>query len=62
MKRKAVLAATSLMFSLLFLNGCQPATVNTNLAGANDNTANAPVDTAAIESDYCVLKTIGHGS
>lgn len=50
MKRKAYLAITSLAFSLL-LNGCQPATVTTNNPGANDNTANAPVDTAAIESE-----------
>ena len=50
MKRKAFFAATSLMFSLLFLNGCQPATVTTNNP-ANDNSANAAVDTAAIESE-----------
>lgn len=48
MKRKACLAITSLAFSLLFLNGCQPASVTTNNPGANDN---APVDTAAIESE-----------
>ena len=51
MKRKGFLAITTLAFTLLFLSGCQPATVNTNAPGANDNTANAPVDTAAIESE-----------
>lgn len=49
MKRNGFLAIASVAFSLLFLNGCQPATVETN---KNDNTAaSETVDTAAIETE-----------
>ncbi|MBC8030347.1 MAG: nuclear transport factor 2 family protein [Pyrinomonadaceae bacterium] len=52
MKRKGFMAVASLTFSLLFLNGCEPATITTNAPDANDATvATAPVDTAAIESE-----------
>ena len=49
MKRKGFLAIISLVFSSLFLNGCEPATVTTNAPSAN-TVDTAPVDTAAIES------------
>jgi len=51
MKRKGFLAMSSLAFTLLSLSGCQPATVTTNNPVTNNNTASAPVDTAAIESE-----------
>ncbi len=52
MKRKGFLALASLAFSLLFLNGCQPATEDTNRSVPGSNTTSSEVvDTAAIESE-----------
>jgi len=51
MKRKGFWAASSLSFTLLFLNGCEPSTVTTNAPTTNDATvATAPVDKPAIEA------------
>lgn len=51
MKRKGFWAITSLAFTVLFLNGCEPTTVTTNSPGANDSrVATAPVDKPAIEA------------
>jgi ketosteroid isomerase-like protein len=51
MKRKGFSAALSLMFSLVLLNGCQPAAKETNVAPApNTNSGRETVDKAAIEA------------
>ncbi|HWN08123.1 MAG TPA: nuclear transport factor 2 family protein [Pyrinomonadaceae bacterium] len=51
MKQKGFWAVTSLAFTLLFLNGCEPSTVTTNAPGANDATvATVAVDKPAIEA------------
>lgn len=52
MKRKGFITVTSLAFSLLFLSGCQPATVGTNSPAPDANTAaSETVDTVAIETE-----------
>lgn len=51
MKRKGFWAVTSLAFTLLFLNGCEPATVTNNAPNANNAiVATTPVDKPAIEA------------
>lgn len=51
MNRKGFWAITSLAFTVLFSNGCEPSTVTTNSPSANDSTvATAPVDKSAIEA------------
>jgi len=51
MKRKGFWAVTSLAFTMVFLNGCEPSTVTTNAPSANDATvATAPIDKPAIEA------------
>ncbi len=51
MKRKGFGSVASLAFALLFLSGCQPATITTNSPAPGDNTAARPaVDTVAIET------------
>jgi ketosteroid isomerase-like protein len=51
MKRKGFLAVFLLAFSLLVLNGCQPATVDTNRSAPPTNSGRETVDTAAIETE-----------
>ena len=55
MKRKAFLVLTSLGFSLLLLNGCEPATVS-NSPAPNANAPAEAVDTASIESDILKIE------
>ena len=51
MKRKGFWAVTSLAFTMVLLNGCEPSTVTTNAPSANDATvATAPIDKPAIEA------------
>lgn len=52
MRRKGFWALTTFAFALLFLNGCQPATVTTNSPAPGDTTtARTTVDTVQIETD-----------
>jgi ketosteroid isomerase-like protein len=51
MSRKGFSVALSLMFSVVLLNGCQPAAKETNIApGPNTNSGKENVDKAAIEA------------